>query len=88
MPFNVALSRKWLITITQTASLLLILSLRDEIHVCVNDTNNDDISCYQITRLGLYFHNTVETLRYLTMGPEGGLSQGAQKLGCAAQCAE
>jgi len=47
--------------------------------VFVNDTNIDDISRFPITTLGSHFHKRIETLRYLTAGPEVGLSQGVQK---------
>ena len=51
----------------------------------MNDTNNDDIAIFPITTLGLRFHNTVDRLRFLTTGPEFGLSQGVQKVRSIAQ---
>ena len=54
----------------------------------MNDTNNDDISRFPLSRLGLYFHNTINTLRYLTLGPEIGASHGVQKVGCAGQSSD
>jgi len=56
--------------------------------MCLNDTNNDDVSKFPITRLGLYFHNTIDTIRCLTAGPEFGLSQAVQKVRCAAQTSD
>jgi len=50
----------------------------------MNDTNNDDIFRFPIVRLGLYFHNTINKLRYLTAVPEVGLSQAVQAVRCAA----
>ena len=48
------------------------------------DTNNDDVTRFPITTLCLHFHNTIDTLRYLTEGPEVGLSHGVQKVRYAA----
>ena len=84
MPFNASLSRRWLISITQRASTPAILSSSDEIHVCVNDTNND-VTRFPITNLGPHFHYTIDTLKYLTTGPEVGLLHGVQRYFCEAQ---
>ena len=64
-----------LITFSQRA-IVFILSLCDGIHVFENDTNNEDVTRFPITTLGLSFHNTIDTLR---------LSQALQKVRCAAQ---
>jgi len=54
----------------------------------MNDTNNDDITRFPITTLGLGFHNKIDTLKYLTAGPEVTLSQAVQKVGCAVQSSD
>jgi len=72
------MSRGWLIAITERASTAAILPSSDEIHVCVNDKNNDDISRFLITSLGTYFHYTIDTLKFLTAGPESGFLHGVQ----------
>jgi hypothetical protein len=51
----------------------------------VNDKNNEDIPRFPISTPGLYFHSTIDMLKYLTEGSEVGLSQAMQKLICAAQ---
>jgi hypothetical protein len=77
-----------LIIITQRASLSFIPSRSDKFHVCVNDTINDDVPRFPITTPGLHFHNTTDTLRYLTTGSEVGLSQAVQKTRWADQSAD
>jgi hypothetical protein len=54
-------------------------------NVFVNDTNNDDITRFPIPTLDLYIHNTIDTLRYLTAGPEIGMLQAVQKVHFEAQ---
>jgi len=85
VPFNTSFSMRFLIAITQRASTAALLSLSDEFHVCVNDTNNDDVTGFPITNLGPHFHYTIDTLKYLTTGPEVGLSHGVQRYFCEAQ---
>jgi len=51
----------------------------------VNDTNKHEVSTFPITRLDLQFHKTTDTLRYLTTGPEVGMSQTVQRVRGAAQ---
>jgi hypothetical protein len=48
--------------------------------VFVKGASNDDIS-----RLGLYFHNKIHKLKFLTTGAEVGLSHWVQKVGFAAK---
>jgi len=38
----------------------------------MDDANNDDITRFPFTTLGLCFHNPIVSLRYLTTGPEVG----------------
>jgi hypothetical protein len=45
-------------------------------------------STFPINRLGLHFHKTIDTLWYLTMGPEVGLSQAVPKVNFAAQSSD
>jgi len=54
----------------------------------VNDKNNDDVSRFPITTQALYFHNTIDRIRYLTGVVEVGLSQAVQKVRCAAQTSD
>jgi len=51
-------------------------------------TNNHDISIFPIAKLGLYFHNKTDTLKYLTTGPEIGLSHGVHRARFAAQSSD
>ena len=46
----------------------------------VNDTDNDEICRFPITSLGLYFHNTIDTLKYFTKDPEFGFSHGVRNV--------
>ena len=50
----------------------------------MSDTNINAIYRFQITTLGLYFHNTINKLRYPTAGLEVGISQVVQEVHCAA----
>ena len=53
----------------------------------MNDKFND-IFRFSISRIGLYFHNMINTLKYFTVGPEAGGSHGVQKASCAGQSSD
>ena len=57
-------------------------------HVSVNDKNNDDILGFSIGKLGLCFHKTIDTFRYVTGGPDVVLSQAGRMVRCAAQSSD
>jgi len=57
-------------------------------NVLENDTDNDEICRFPITGLGLQFHNTIDTLKYFTKGPEFALSHGVRKVRCAARSSD
>jgi len=44
----------------------------------VNDIDNDDVTRFPITIMRLNYHNALEVYKYLTTGPEVGLSQAVQ----------
>ena len=45
----------------------------------MNNTNSDNTPRFSITTQGLYFHNTIDTLRYIITGPDVGLTLAVQK---------
>lgn len=54
----------------------------------MNDTNNDNKTRFSITIQGLYFHNTIDKLRYLTTGPDVGLMLAVEKVRFAAKTSD
>jgi len=84
VPFNTSLFRRWLIAIIKRASTPAILFSSDEIHVYVNDINND-VTRFPITNLGPHFHYMIDTLKYVTTGPEVGMWHGVPRYFCEAQ---
>jgi hypothetical protein len=88
VPFNEAFSRRYLFTITQRVSLALILFPSDERHVSVNDKNNDDILRFPNGNIGLYSHKRLDTLSFLTAGPEVLLSSAGRKVRYAAHSSD
>ena len=53
--------------------------------MCVKDINNDDVKGFRFTKICIKIHNTIDMLKYLTTGPEVGLSHGVQNVRCTAQ---